>query len=102
MVSSVMPPCQSSSLRTLLPKVILPMLALAVQGVVRAELTPDAWKDVRPLLEKHCYDCHGGKKTKGGVDLKKLEGDPQVGREFELWNKVKHSIVEGDMPPEEK
>jgi hypothetical protein len=27
---------------------------------------------VQPILEKHCYDCHGQKKTKGKVDLTEL------------------------------
>ncbi|MGB8170850.1 MAG: DUF1592 domain-containing protein [Chthoniobacteraceae bacterium] len=77
-------------------------LALALPATVLAETAGDAWKDVRPMLEAKCYDCHGGKKTKGGVDLKKLDGDPQLAREFELWVKVKESIAAGDMPPEEK
>ncbi len=67
-----------------------------------AEPADGAWQDVRPLLEQHCYDCHGGKKTKGGVDLKKLDGDPKIGSEFELWTKVKEQIASGDMPPEDK
>lgn len=68
----------------------------------RAETATDAWKDVRPMLEQKCYDCHGGKKTKGGVDLKKLDGDPKLVGEFDLWMKVKESIAAGDMPPEDK
>ena len=61
-----------------------------------------AWeKDIRPLFTQYCYDCHGGKKTKGGVDLRKLDADPKVGAEFELWNKVKDSVHGGDMPPED-
>lgn len=99
-----MPISQPPSVRTLLPKVAVPLLALAVQCVLRigAQAAPEGWNDVRPLLEQHCYECHGGKKTKGGVNLKKLEGDPQFGREYELWDKVRHSIVEGDMPPEDE
>jgi len=78
--------------RFLLPlSLVLPLLAFG----------DEAWKEVRPMLEQQCYDCHGGKKTKGGIDLKKLEADPKVGAEFELWTKVKEQIASGDMPPEE-
>src|SRR4051794_8768543 len=28
-------------------------------------------RDVRPILKKHCFQCHGeGEKLKGGVDLR--------------------------------
>jgi len=36
------------------------------------------------------------------VDLKKLDGDPKLVGEFDLWMKVKESIAAGDMPPEDK
>jgi mono/diheme cytochrome c family protein len=28
-------------------------------------------KSIKPLFQKHCVDCHGGSKTKGGLDLTK-------------------------------
>jgi len=66
-------------------------------------LAPDHdWSKVRPVLEKSCYECHGGKKTKGGVNLKQLDADPLMDKEFALWSKVKEAIRAGDMPPEEK
>ncbi len=37
--------------------------------------SPD-WAAVRLVLESKCYDCHDGKKTKGGVDLRRLGTDP--------------------------
>ena len=70
--------------------------------LAQAESPDEQWKAVRPLLEQHCYDCHGGKKTKGGTDLKKLDGDPKIGAEFELWTKVNEQIASGEMPPEDK
>ena len=57
------------------------------------------WKSIEPLLKERCYECHGGKKTKGDVDLKKLDADPKVDTEFTVWEKVKESVEEGDMPP---
>src|SRR5258708_7862191 len=81
-----------------LPLALWPLLTVNAQ----ADTATDAWKDVRPLLEQKCYECHGGKKTKGGVDLKKLDGDPQIATEFEMWEKVKIAITSGDMPPDDK
>lgn len=90
--------------RTLIPKplrsaLLGPALASALPWTVGAA---EPWQEVRPVLEAKCYDCHGGKKTKGGVDLKKLDGDPKVAAEFDLWTKVKESILAGDMPPEDE
>jgi hypothetical protein len=62
--------------------------------------SPD-WAAMRLVLESKCYDCHGGKKTKGGVDLRRLGTDPKVGEEFELWAKVQTAVREGDMPPDD-
>lgn len=76
-----------------------PALAVALPWTSGAA---EPWQEVRPVLEAKCYDCHGGKKTKGGVDLKKLDGDPKIAAEFDLWTKVKESIAAGDMPPEDK
>ena len=60
------------------------------------------WESLRPMLEEHCYDCHGGIKTKGGVDLKKLDKNPSVLSEYALWDKVKEVVADGEMPPKKE
>ncbi len=60
------------------------------------------WQPVRPVIEKTCVECHGGKKTKGGIDLKALLEDPKVAENFELWEKVAEAVHGGDMPPEDE
>ena len=60
-----------------------------------------SWDAIVPSLEQKCFDCHGGKKTKGGVDLKRLQADPNVALEYELWNKVQDVLRSGEMPPED-
>jgi hypothetical protein len=57
------------------------------------------WKAVEPMLAAKCYECHNAEKTKGDVDLKQFAGDPKLAVEFDLWQKVKDSIENGDMPP---
>jgi hypothetical protein len=81
-----------------LPLIFWPLLTLQA----RAGATVDYAKEIRPLLEQKCYECHGGKKVKGGVDLKKLDGDPKFATEYEVWEKVKEVITSGDMPPDDK
>ncbi|MGE9267233.1 MAG: DUF1592 domain-containing protein [Verrucomicrobiales bacterium] len=53
------------------------------------------------VLAKYCYDCHGGKKTKGDINLKALAGNPQVGAHFDLWESVSEALEYEDMPPED-
>ena len=81
-----------------LPLALWPLLAFTAQ----AETATDGWNDVRPMLEQKCKECHGGKKVNGGVDLKRLDGDPKFSSEYEIWEKVKEVITSGDMPPDEK
>ena len=60
------------------------------------------WKTVQPMLAESCYDCHNGKKTKGGVDLERFEKEPSVEKEYALWEKVKDVVAKGEMPPEDE
>jgi len=40
----------------------------AVFSVSLAAAAPvDFVRDVRPIFEKHCYECHGGQKQKSGL-----------------------------------
>lgn len=80
------------------PSFIFPVFLLTATAALAAD---PAWTPVRPVMEKHCFECHGGKKTKGGVDLKKLADDPDVAGNFELWEKVHEAVTGGDMPPED-
>ena len=48
----------------------LVFLCAAALPFVRAAAAPvDFVREVRPILEKHCYECHGEKKQKSGLRL---------------------------------
>ena len=57
---------------------------------------------VRPILEKNCLDCHGGKKVKGKVDFSKILTEKDADANFELWETVVEVIEAGEMPPEDE
>jgi hypothetical protein len=68
------------------------------------ETTPppaEGWSAVQPALRSSCYECHGNGKSKGGVDLQRLEKDPAFAAEFELWSKVQATLHSGEMPPDD-
>src|SRR5437016_8150023 len=43
------------------------VVLLAVVLTASAAPAPDFSREVRPLLEKHCFKCHGPEKQKGGL-----------------------------------
>lgn len=68
--------------------------------VLPAHAAPD-WKPVSAALDATCLSCHNDKKTKGGVNLEPLLSEPQVEKEFALWEKVRHVVEAGEMPPKD-
>ena len=42
---------------------------LMVSHAGAAPTSPDFVRDVRPILEKHCFQCHGPEKQKSGLRL---------------------------------
>ena len=63
---------------------------------------PTLDKDIRPILEEYCFDCHNPDKTKGDVNLETLTGDSKILAHREIWSKVADAVENGDMPPEKK
>jgi mono/diheme cytochrome c family protein len=57
-------------------------------------------KTVLPLLEKHCYECHGDGYDKGKVAFDSLETPEQI-LEPELWLRVLRNTRAGLMPAED-
>jgi mono/diheme cytochrome c family protein len=59
-----------------LKNLILSLAVVVVLGwTARAEAgdPPSYSQDVKPLMVKYCMDCHGGSRTKAGLDLSSLE-----------------------------
>jgi hypothetical protein len=58
-------------------------------------------KEVKPLLTRYCYPCHGEKK-KGGLDLRIYTDEKSVARDQEVFEKVLKNLQGHEMPPENK
>lgn len=54
-----------------------------------------------PLLEKHCYSCHGEKKQKGGIEVHHLTSTDSALRHHRFLENLAIQIESGDMPPED-
>ena len=59
-------------------------------------------KDVLPVLQKHCFGCHGQKKQKGDLRLDTLDPDIIRGTSAERWHDALNKINLGEMPPEKE
>jgi len=90
-----------------LPSALLTALALALPAAGRVTARPPETlamfhTAVRPILEKHCYDCHGNGISKGGVTLDAFASDAEVTARPELWHAVLRNVQAGLMPAHEE
>jgi len=60
-----------------------------------------AWRDaVAPILQQHCYRCHGAQKQESKVRLDTLSGDLLNDRAAaEMWHEVLNVLNASEMPP---
>lgn len=55
-------------------------------------------RDIQPVLEEYCYDCHGDGAKKGGVRLDGFASDAAI-TDHALWLRVMKNVRAGIMPP---
>ena len=77
------------------------LTARADQPDSLASLEPVYQRDIRPLLEQFCLDCHSTEQQEGDFDLQQFTGLEQVQRDPQAWQKVEHMLKTGEMPPED-
>ena len=58
-------------------------------------------KDVQPLLQEYCYDCHGDGTTNGNIAFDELKSGDQI-LNHDLWARVLKNTRTGLMPPQKK
>ena len=55
-------------------------------------------REIKPILEENCYDCHADGKSKGGVTLDGFTNDAEL-RDHKLWLRVLKNTRAHIMPP---
>jgi hypothetical protein len=83
----------------------LRLIALAsalIATAVRAGPAEEFRDEIRPILEKHCYECHGPEKQKGKLNLATFAEHEQVLGAKETWQLVLERVQAFEMPPEGK
>lgn len=57
-------------------------------------------KQVRPLLERYCVDCHNGDDDSGsGIDLDRFEDQAAAAKDGQTWIRVRDALEGRIMPP---
>lgn len=59
-------------------------------------------KEVRPLLENYCFDCHADGANKGNIAFDEFKTDQAMLDDHELWLHVLKNLRAGLMPPLKK
>ncbi|MBL8793155.1 MAG: DUF1587 domain-containing protein, partial [Planctomycetia bacterium] len=76
------------------------VLFLAVQAAARAEDASASFrKQVLPVLEARCTECHSGDKPKAKLDLAGPRSLEQLRTQSQHWFSVLERVEAGTMPP---
>ncbi len=93
----------SNSTLLTLRNILLSLAALALTATSAfAQKTVSYARHIRPMLETHCFNCHGGGKKKGDVTLDQWANEAVAVRDAALWQRVLAKVQNGEMPPENK
>ena len=58
--------------------------------------------DIRPFLQKYCFDCHGPEKQKGDYRFDTLKTDLSDIETLETWQNILDQLNLGEMPPKKE
>jgi hypothetical protein len=76
--------------------------AIGMAPSARAGPEEDYAKEIRPILEKHCHECHGPEKKKGDLLLTEFTDYARITNALEVWQVVLEKVQAFEMPPKGK
>lgn len=59
-------------------------------------------RNIRPLLENYCFDCHADGANKGNVSFDEFKSEAAALEDHDLWLQVLRNVRAGLMPPKKK
>ena len=75
------------------------LATLILVGAAAAAAPTDFGPNIRPLLAKYCFSCHGEEKQEGGIALHELHTTEDAFRKHRLLRQLIAQIESDDMPP---
>ena len=76
---------------------LIVVLGLAVIRVAQG----DTVDRIVPLLQKHCFKCHGKTKQTAQLNLEQAVGARPLVQNLRLWRNVIRQLREAEMPPDD-
>ena len=58
-------------------------------------------RDIRPLLERFCFECHDQERAEAEIDLSSFESMERVRQQPKVWVKVSEMLESAQMPPKD-
>ena len=75
-------------------------MSLTLAGLLSGSVCADHFEDdIKTYLQKFCFDCHGQKEPKGGLNLTAFDSDRSLVKNFRRWDNITTFIRSGEMPP---
>lgn len=82
--------------------VVACLTLLLLRQVAAAAPAPDFVRDLRPILEKRCFECHSGDTPKAGVDLSLAQDAVAARRMGSVFARAVSMLERGKMPPDSR
>ncbi|WP_162658861.1 DUF1592 domain-containing protein [Tuwongella immobilis] len=57
-------------------------------------------RDIRPIVQRHCFACHKADKQRGGIDFEQFDTDAKANAAIQLWQSALERVAANEMPPE--
>ncbi len=74
-----------------------------VSRLAAASVQADFQKNAVAFMEKHCFECHGKKTTKGDLNfVKQDKSDAAILKDRKVWLSVLTQVGTGEMPPKKQ
>jgi uncharacterized protein DUF1592/uncharacterized protein DUF1588/uncharacterized protein DUF1587/uncharacterized protein DUF1595/uncharacterized protein DUF1585/cytochrome c len=89
-------------MRKITLNLLLAVLTVTFRLSLHAASANDYTNEIRPILEKHCYECHGPEKQKAKLNLASFTDYGKVLEAKDVWQVVLERIQAYEMPPEGK
>lgn len=59
-------------------------------------------KNIRPILSKYCFACHGPEKSKAKIRFDQVDPNIVSGNHQDIWDETREVFNNGEMPPEDE